>query len=326
MTTLFSALLLQQPSQQQHSSHRSPLALSSVSETDEAPITKSRGELPTAASIKLPGKINPPDREAANQGYLRRRRRRYKIVEGELVEEKASGKVNREGLISPLRRRSDLGKTAAQVSVILSLGMFGAIEKSTASSVFINEFHYDNNGTDIAEGFEIAAAAGTSLNGWQLLFYNGSDGGIYRQSELDGLIPDSGGGFGVLNFSVSGIQNGPADGFALINENAEVLEFISYEGSLVATEGPAQGLTSIDVGLSEAADALVGMSIQRYGAGRQSQDFSWQIGEASFGDINEGQTFSSPNPVPLPASLWLFTSACAVLLQARRRRMTLKPD
>ncbi|MEZ5000823.1 MAG: hypothetical protein R2727_09375 [Bacteroidales bacterium] len=42
-----------------------------------------------------------------------------------------------------------------------------------AQSVFINEIHYDNDGTDVDEGIEIAGPAGTDLTGWKLVLYNG---------------------------------------------------------------------------------------------------------------------------------------------------------
>jgi hypothetical protein len=39
---------------------------------------------------------------------------------------------------------------------------------------WINEFHYDNAGTDAGEFIEIAGLAGTNLAGWQLVLYNGN--------------------------------------------------------------------------------------------------------------------------------------------------------
>ncbi len=39
------------------------------------------------------------------------------------------------------------------------------------TSVFINELHYDNTGTDVDEGVEIAGQAGIDLSGWSLVFY-----------------------------------------------------------------------------------------------------------------------------------------------------------
>jgi hypothetical protein len=37
------------------------------------------------------------------------------------------------------------------------------------TTVFINEIHYDNNGTDVNEGVEIAGPAGTNLTGWKVV-------------------------------------------------------------------------------------------------------------------------------------------------------------
>ena len=112
-------------------------------------------------------------------------------------------------------------------SIAISSGMLGISHSANAASVFINEFHYDNNGTDIDEGLEIAAAAGTNLDGWQLLFYNGSDGSVYKTNDLAGLIPNQQNGYGVLSCSSPGIQNGPADAFALVDDLGSVMVFIS---------------------------------------------------------------------------------------------------
>ena len=150
----------------------------------------------------------------------------------------------------------------SSLTVALSLS-----HAALAAPVFINEFHYDNAGTDSGEGLEVAAIAGTNLDNWQLLFYNGSDGGIYKSLELSGTISSQDNGYGVLSFAAPGIQNGPADAFALVNPLGNVLDFISYEGSLTATEGPANGLTSFDIGLEELPDSLLGFSLQRQGSG-----------------------------------------------------------
>lgn len=199
-------------------------------------------------------------------------------------------------------------------SLIVALSLSHA---ALAAPVFINEFHYDNNGTDSGEGLEVAAIAGTSLDNWQLLFYNGTDGGIYKSLDLNGVVSDLDNGYGVLGFPTTGIQNGPADAFALVNPLGEVLDFISYEGSLTATEGPANGLTSIDIGLEELPDSLLGLSLQRQGSGTLSDDFAWAIDTASLGNINNEQDFQVTS-VPLPASLWLFSTACIALLGRQR--------
>ena len=55
------------------------------------------------------------------------------------------------------------------------------------AEVFINEFHYDNDGTDIGEFIELAVADGVDLRGWFLLLYNGSNGSVYDTVDLSGF-------------------------------------------------------------------------------------------------------------------------------------------
>ena len=65
---------------------------------------------------------------------------------------------------------------------VLALALTGL--QSQASTVFINEIHYDNDGIDVDEGIEIVAQAGTSVEDWQLLFYNGNNGSVYKTNGL----------------------------------------------------------------------------------------------------------------------------------------------
>ena len=89
---------------------------------------------------------------------------------------------------------------------------------------FINEIHYDNASTDTGEFIELAGAAGTDFtnSGWSIVRYNGSNGTVYNSPDADplgsdvlsGMIPDLGGGFGVVsvNYLSNGLQNGSPDG------------------------------------------------------------------------------------------------------------------
>ncbi len=158
------------------------------------------------------------------------------------------------------------------------------------AEVFINEIHYDNSSTDVGEAVEIAGPAGTDLSGWTLVLYNGNGGVTYSTIALSGTIDDEGSGFGALSFDTPGIQNGP-DGIALVDAGGAVVQFLSYEGSFVATNGPAVGLTSEDIGVSESGTP-VGTSLQLKGTGFVYDDFDWAFpGDDSFGDVNEGQSF-----------------------------------
>jgi len=169
------------------------------------------------------------------------------------------------------------------------------------SSLFINELHYDNAGSDSGEGVEVAGAAGTDLSGASLVYYTGSSGNSYMTKQLDGVIPALQGGFGVLAFSHSGIQNGPDDGIALVDASGSVVDFISYEGTLTATNGPADGMTSVDIGVSQSS-AEDGRTLQRTGTGSTRDAFSWTGPTASsFGTVNPGQSFVSPTAVPSAA-------------------------
>lgn len=194
---------------------------------------------------------------------------------------------------------------------------------SPAHAVFINEIHYDNAGSDVGEGVELAGAAGQDLSGWSLLFYNGGNGAVYKTHALTGVFTDMQYGMGVLGFSISGIQNGSADGLALVDASNSVLQFLSYEGSLTASSGAAMGMTSTDIGVAESGATLAGSSLQLLGSGRDSADFTWGTAAESFSGINSQQRFFVPvrqvsSAVPEPASGLLLLLGLPMLAFRRR--------
>ena len=180
-------------------------------------------------------------------------------------------------------------------------------------SVFINELHYDDDGGDSNEGFEIAGPAGTDLSNYSVEFYNGNNGQEYSTVTLTGTIPDESNGFGTLWFDESGIQNGAPDGLALFNSNS-LVQFLSYEGSFAAINGTANGQTSTDIGVSEGGSGSETESLQLSGSGSDYSDFTWGAASAySQGSINTGQTFSSSvvDPdVPSAISATPATTSC----------------
>jgi hypothetical protein len=171
------------------------------------------------------------------------------------------------------------------------------------------------------EGVEIAGPAGTSLAGWSLVLYDGSSGTFYDSLSLGGLIPDQQSSYGTIFFPLAGIQNGgttTSDGLALVN-NTDAMQLISYEGAFTAVDGPAAGLTSIDIGVAETGTTPLGFSLQLAGTGNLYQDFVWNgPGAGSPGTINPGQTFATA-PVPLPASLWLMGAGLIALGSSMHR-------
>jgi DNA/RNA endonuclease G (NUC1) len=135
--------------------------------------------------------------------------------------------------------------------------------------VRISELHYDNTGTDADEAIEISGPAGTDLTGWQLVLYNGTGGLAYGTTTLSGPIPASAScstrGVIVQTYPSNGIQNGSPDGIALVDATGTVVEFLSYEGTFAAVDGPAVGLTSVDIGATETGSEPLGQSLQRTG-------------------------------------------------------------
>lgn len=171
------------------------------------------------------------------------------------------------------------------------LGLVGAVPIGTASSVsspdatvFISEFHYDNDGTDQGEAIEVFGPAGTDLTGWTLDLYNGNNNLRYDTDPLPASIPDiDGTGYGVVvvNYPTNGIQNGGPDGMALVDDVGMVRQFLSYEGTMTATDGPAAGLESTDIGVAESSTTPIGESLQLVGEGVCYGALAWAASDTN---------------------------------------------
>ena len=184
----------------------------------------------------------------------------------------------------------------------------------TCAVAFINEIHYDNeNG---AEGQFVEVATNVEdVSTYSVVLYNGDDGMPYDAILLssfekgdtteDGLtfyyyeFPLIGGNVGLevgTPVMVNGSANTMAAGMALVNNDEDVLEFISYGGEFDALGGAAEGMTSMDIGVSEGSETPVGSSLQLIGEGCDSGDFTWAVVEANQLDINPmGSTAGSIN-------------------------------
>ena len=190
----------------------------------------------------------------------------------------------------PSSRRVRLLQAAGALTAIATF----ALSASTASAAepsgpFISEIHYDNAGTDTGEALEIEAPAGFDLTGWQLALYNGNGGVVYNTTTLSGTVPAA--GVVVQTYPTDGLQNGSPDGVALVRPDGTVAEFLSYEGPLTATGGPANGTTATDIGVAEGTATPVGYSLQKV-------DGVWQPpAPNTFGTRNSG---GDPDPDPDP--------------------------
>lgn len=166
-----------------------------------------------------------------------------------------------------------------------------------ASLIFINEIHYDNTGADQDEFVEIAGTAGSSLVDWSLLLYNGSSGLVYKTITISDVILDnSDNGFGFLALNIKGIQNGSTggatngigDGIALLDNNDNLIQFLSYEGVFEAKNGKASGQFSRNISISQNASPI-GKSLQLSGVGNNYDDFEWTLENETPGEVNTAQ-------------------------------------
>jgi len=183
--------------------------------------------------------------------------------------------------------------------LLCSLLLLSSAVSANAQSVFINEIHYDNVGTDSGEAIEVAGPAGTNLNGWSLVLYNGNptQRTAYSTLTLSGTIPNQVNGFGTLSFAAVGLQNGGSassepDGIVLFN-GTSVVQFLCYEGTFIASGGVANGLACSNIGVADDSPVpAVGTSLRLSGTGTLYTDFAWNgAAAATFGAVNTGQTF-----------------------------------
>ncbi|MEO6446399.1 MAG: DNA/RNA non-specific endonuclease [Gemmatimonadaceae bacterium] len=176
-------------------------------------------------------------------------------------------------------------------------------------SVRFSEIHYDNAGTDVGEAIEISGPEGTDVTGWKIYLYNGNGGAVYTPTvTLSGVIPStcSPRGVIVVNYAVNGLQNGDPDGFALVDNNGVVIEYLSYGGAFTAVGGPAGGALSHDIGVKESSGTPIGLSLKRTGSD------VWEAPSThSFGSCNDDGT---PPPTPAVAAVSIAPDGAAVVV------------
>ena len=141
----------------------------------------------------------------------------------------------------------------------------------THADLWINELHYDDSAGDENEAIEVVLTdpdVGIDLSTVTVSFYSGS-GNVYDSATLDTFtVGDTGAGFAVYSFLNSGIQNGAPDGVSLdINGTLVTGQLLSYEGTFTAVAGPANGILSTDIGVSENGTTLPTDSLQLTGSG-----------------------------------------------------------
>jgi hypothetical protein len=179
---------------------------------------------------------------------------------------------------------------------------------------FISELHYDNEGADVGEFVAVSAPHGMSLDGWSLVFYNGSNGKPYGTQSLDGRVDTGHSGWGERHWHVAGLQNGP-DGIALVDPDEVLIDLVAYGRVFDLVAGPAKGGEANLLPLVEDGRTPVGWSLQRFGDGAQ---WNWFAGPASPGLLNPGLVVAPAGRVPTANVAALLLAAGLGWMLARR--------
>jgi DNA/RNA endonuclease G (NUC1) len=171
-------------------------------------------------------------------------------------------------------------------------------------NIRFSEIHYDNVGTDVNEAIEIEGPTGTDLTGWSIVLYNGTAstttgkpaGAMYGSTVLTSALTGSCSGRGalVVRYPQDGLQNGSPDGFALVDASGQLVEFLSYEGTIVGADGPAAGVTSTDIGVGEVFGANTSTTGTQSLA-RSADGATWSVSSPNtFGSVNACGTPPAP--------------------------------
>jgi predicted extracellular nuclease len=192
-------------------------------------------------------------------------------------------------------------------ALAVGLAPAGLVVSLTAPAVaapptapYVSELHYDNDGADTGEFVEVHLPAGTSSAGLSVVLYNGSNaaGAVTYGTFALPAVTAPADAPAAAAVSTPGIQNGAPDGVALVR-GTEVLELLSYEGTLTASDGPAAGMTSADIGVAQSGSEPAGQSLSRtYDAGSDALVWSGPAA-ATRGAVNPA---AGPEPEPEPGT------------------------
>lgn len=194
---------------------------------------------------------------------------------------------------------------------VLPVALFVLLPLAASAEVFINEIHYDDatSSGDVGERIEVVATNGETLSGYRIYLYNGATPSAATYYDND-PVPSGGlvtcGGtvrVATVSYASNGIQNGANDAIALVDGSGAVVQFLSYEGAVTASNGPAAGRTSSNLPVAETGSTAAGTSLQLGGTGSGYANFSWQPSATqTFGACNRNQTFAASNPPPTVVS------------------------
>src|SRR3546814_6973401 len=152
----------------------------------------------------------------------------------------------------------------------------------------------DNACCEMGWRIKIVCSDVGSLAGYRVHLYSGGSSPVSANTYGSATVPtclvsSCGGSVRIATVAYSGLQNGSNDAMALVDADGAVVQFLGYEGSVTAANGPASGQTSDSLPVAEDSGTPAGTSLQLRGSGSGYGDFSWAGSSAdSFGACNDG--------------------------------------
>lgn len=165
-----------------------------------------------------------------------------------------------------------------------------------AQSIFFNDVNYDPGTTANPEYFAIAGPAGTDLTGYKVYLYDAA-GNVQGSPQVFGArsVSDDQNGYGVEPILSSVTLPDATTGLALTTPTDDLVQFVSYEGSVTAVDGPALGTTSTDLGTDPGESAGTDQTLQLIGTGNTFDDFTVAVQAIDFvSPVNQNQAFQDP--------------------------------
>jgi phosphonate ABC transporter permease subunit PhnE len=166
----------------------------------------------------------------------------------------------------------------------------------TDDGTFILSFETPARQSDEPQQVEVVTK--TNIGGWMNRI------SVWTDTNLNGIedpssLPATNGPLSTLVHQLPDFTIRDPGGATLLDENNNVLDFISWGGSFEATTGSGRGHVSRDIGI-DPFDPGPNDSVQLIGTGVSADDFQW-TGPASesFGAVNSGQ-----EPTDSPPSLF----------------------
>jgi len=187
-------------------------------------------------------------------------------------------------------------------------------ESVPVDNIWINEFDYDQGGVDSNEWVELVGEADVSLNDYELILINGSNGEIYRSNDLataSWTFTDESNGYGF--FVIGSVAPGegsadytPADwGANALQNGNDSIQLRKKLGSanvhLIDYENDVAGTAEDQVTIVTDSDSAQSSVFLSGGTGSAFSDFSWSstVGVSTPGAVNDGQTLYSVGPTVL---------------------------